>query len=732
MTFTFDIPTIRAEVLRREEAVRIGIPRGLLFYHYFPMWMAFFEELGAEVVVSPPTTEEMVSLGCSRVIGDVCLPVKVFCGHAFSLKDRCDYLFIPAAHSTRRELYNCPKFIGLPDLVRATVPECPPIIDPDLDINKGRQYLYETAYKLGFLMERTTSDVESALGKALDAHRLYGLRMQRRGLRSPQAIAEVFPQFYGENGYHDLEPAASGSTMTVALIGHRYLLYDQHLNYRLFHRLRSIGVNIVTAETMDRGKLTDSMLDIVEGPYWGYEDEVVGAGAYYLRSDVDGIISVVAFGCGPDSMMIELLQRRAKHIGKPYLNLVLDEHSSEGGLVTRIEAFVDMVRRTQHRQRKKVYINRRDGQEKESIDALGIPNMGEISAAFKTAAKLVDIDLIVPTITKHTISLGVRYSPEQACLPFKAILGAFVECLEQGADTLFMVTSSNACRMGYYSKVHEEILRDLGYKFKFLRHRPEDKGLLGVLRTIRRCTNHASWRKVVEAYILGTAKLKALDDLHRKAAKVRAVELQRGQTDQVYQAGVEAIDEALSLLKLKRVEHQYQRELNRVAIDTAAVPLKVGIVGEMYVVVEPYVNLNLEVELGKLGVETQRNKTTYISEWTSLKSYMGVLTAEKQRLAKYAYPHLRRDVGGHGLESVAEKVRLAREGYDGIVHVAPFTCMPESIAQNVMPRTEENIPVLTVLCDEQATQTGLLTRLEAFVDLLERRRRDNGGVAAMQ
>jgi predicted nucleotide-binding protein (sugar kinase/HSP70/actin superfamily) len=144
----------------------------------------------------------------------------------------------------------------------------------------------------------------------------------------------------------------------------------------------------------------------------------------------------------------------------------------------------------------------------------------------------------------------------------------------------------------------------------------------------------------------------------------------------------------------------------------------------MYVVMEPFVNLNLAAELGKLGIETRRNRTTFFSEYTNFKSYLNVLNSEKQKLADYARPYLRHDVGGHGLETVAEKVHLAREGFDGLVHVVPFTCMPETIAQNTMLRTEEDIPVLTVICDEQLSDTGMLTRLEAFADLLERRRRN--------
>jgi len=706
--------------------MRVGIPRGLLYYHYLPMWKAFFNGLDAEVVVSPPTTKEMVTLGCSRVVGDICLPVKVYCGHAFALHDKCDYIFIPAVHSMQPELYSCPKFIGLPDLVRAAVPECPPVLDPDIDINKGKKYFYETVYRLGSVFTRDTSKIDSAIGKAMDAHRVYGAQMIRHGLDSPQAIERMFSQ-YGEVASDN----HSASDITVALIGHRYLLYDQHMNYRLQHRLRSMGVKLVSADTVGRDELLDAMSDLVEKQYWAYEEEVVGAGGYYIRSNVDGIISIVAFGCGPDSMMLEMVRRQAKRANKPFLNLVLDEHSAEGGLVTRLEAFTDMVRRVKRKPYKQVYIGRRQEEEKEGIGALGLPNMGAILPSFRASAKILGVNLLVPPVTKHTISLGTRYAPEQACLPFKAILGTFIECLEQGADTLFMVTSSNACRMGYYSKVHEEILRDLGYKFKFLRHKTSDKGITGVLRTVRRCTNHAPWHKVVEAYVLGTAKFKALDDLEKKAAQVRAVELQKGQTEPIYRAGIQAIDDAPNVLALKQAERVHHRKLDNVSKDPSIVPLKVGIVGELYAVLEPYVNLNLLIELGKLGVHVTRVKTSYLSEWTSLRSYMGTLNAEKAKLAKYAYPYLRRDVGGHALESLAEKVHLARQGYDGVVHIAPFTCMPESIAQNLMPLTKESIPVLTMLCDEQTTQTGMMTRLEAFVDLLERRRQNNGNRPAM-
>jgi len=158
-----------------------------------------------------------------------------------------------------------------------------------------------------------------------------------------------------------------------------------------------------------------------------------------------------------------------------------------------------------------------------------------------------------------------------------------------------------------------------------------------------------------------------------------------------------------------------------VAKDDHARPLVVGITGEFYVLLEPFSSLDVESELGKLGVEVRR--TTFVSEWTKFSLFLNPLGMnEKARIHRAALPYLKRDIGGDGWETVGEKVLHAKE-YDGIVHLAPFTCMPEIVAQNIMPSTKENIPVLTILCDEQLGKSGLLTRLEAFVDLLARKRK---------
>ncbi len=353
---------------------------------------------------------------------------------------------------------------------------------------------------------------------------------------------------------------------------------------------------------------------------------------------------------------------------------------------------------------------------------IGIPHMGNLYIPLKSLFQRLNIDYVIPPVSnQRTLSLGVKHSPEGLCIPFKLTLGNMIEAAELGADTLLMVGGYGICRLGSYAQTQEHILRDLGYNIEMVRLGVSENKLFGLLKMIKRLANNAPWPKIISAFRFGLSKLNTLDRLERVVQKVRAVERVKGTANQLFTKAVKAIDKAGDYSTLKKVQEDYLGQLNQVTRDGRTQPLIVGITGEFYVVLEPFSNFDVESELGKLGVEVRR--TTFVSEWTKFSLFLNPLGVnEKDRIHKAALPYLKRDIGGDGWESVGEKVLHARE-YDGIVHLAPFTCMPEIIAQNIMPKTKENIPVLTILCDEQLAKTGMLTRLEAFVDLLERRRR---------
>jgi predicted nucleotide-binding protein (sugar kinase/HSP70/actin superfamily) len=317
--------------------VKVGIPRALLYYQYYPMWKTFFEGLGAEVVISPPTTQATLAAGSSRVVADTCLPVKVFCGHVLALVDKCDYIFIPALRSVKSKIYNCSKFLGLPDMTRAVIPECPPILDIDIDINKGKRRLYQYIYELGRHLSRNPLRVRKAALAAWGAHREYKELMINQSLTPPQAIARI----------SDAEtPPPSPDQPAIALVGHPYLLYDELINHRLIHRLEQAGYRVLTPEMLTPEQLETAITRLTGQPYWTYEEEVVGSGGHYLESGVDGAIGMIAFGCGPDSLMMDMVQRQAIRLKTtPFMSLTLEEHTAEAGVATRLEAFLDMIQR---------------------------------------------------------------------------------------------------------------------------------------------------------------------------------------------------------------------------------------------------------------------------------------------------------------------------------------------------------------------------------------------------
>lgn len=354
---------------------------------------------------------------------------------------------------------------------------------------------------------------------------------------------------------------------------------------------------------------------------------------------------------------------------------------------------------------------------------VGFPHMGNLYVGLRALLQRLDINYVVPPPTsQRTLSLGSRHSPEGLCIPFKLTLGNLIEAAELGTDTWLMPAGYGICRLGYYAKTQQQILHDLGYNHVTVIGIgvSEDK-LSGLLRTVKSLSNNASWLKIISAFRFGLSKMSALDRIEQLTQKVRAVETAKGTASGLLAKAVDEIDRADDYRTLKGVERAYTERLNQVPRDEKARPLVVGVIGEFYVLLEPFSSFDIENELGKLGVEVRR--TTFISGWTKLSYLFNPFARKETDLAhRAAMPYLTRDVGGDGWESVGEKVLLAGK-YDGIVHLAPFTCMPEIIARNIMPHTKENIPVLTVLCDEQMAKTGLVTRLEAFVDLLARRRR---------
>jgi predicted nucleotide-binding protein (sugar kinase/HSP70/actin superfamily) len=311
--------------------LKIGIPRALLYYHYFPLWESFWRNLGLEVVVSSVTDKQILDFGVAIAVPEACLPVKICYGHIMTLANKVDYLFLPRLISAQRGTYICPKFMGLPDMIKHCGQHLPPIIAPPLNARAKKrsweQSHLEAAQQLGI----GRSLARSAWQKAQQ-----DLKRYHKELQSGRTPIDIL---------YERQPSEQGAGRTLLLLGHPYNIFDEFVSMKLINRLYQRGYRVITPEMLPPHIVQKEAARLPKHLFWSLGRLLVGTANYYLKKEsIAGIIHVVSFGCGPDSLVGELLERRTKRLSqKPFLLLTLDEHTGEGGLVTRLEAFLDMI-----------------------------------------------------------------------------------------------------------------------------------------------------------------------------------------------------------------------------------------------------------------------------------------------------------------------------------------------------------------------------------------------------
>lgn len=321
-------------------SVRVGIPRALLYYYYYPLWRVFLNELGAETVVSGPTTKRVLNKGVEQAVDEACLPIKLAFGHVQELAEKkVDFIFLPRMVSVHQGEYICPKFLGFPDMVRQNISGLPPVIDSAVNVRRSNKDILKAINQVAEQLGKKHFQGWLAYHKALNEHRRY-MDLLAQG-RLPQEALEAL------NGVGVQSPARERTErFTVAVIGHPYNIYDPYISMNIIERLKSMGVRVITADHISEAEVWSGVAVLPKKLFWSLSRRMTGAAYHYIQAPwVDGLIHIAAFACGPDSMTAELIERQIHHTTKkPFLNLTLDEHTGEAGVITRLEAFIDMLR----------------------------------------------------------------------------------------------------------------------------------------------------------------------------------------------------------------------------------------------------------------------------------------------------------------------------------------------------------------------------------------------------
>ena len=365
-------------------------------------------------------------------------------------------------------------------------------------------------------------------------------------------------------------------------------------------------------------------------------------------------------------------------------------------------------------------------QEHEKKIKVAFPHMGTIYVAWAAALKKMGLEPFVPPYTsKRTLSLGTKNSPEAICLPYKLILGNFIEAIEGGADYVAMITSPGICRLGEYGKNIKTVLEDLGYNANYIELSLYD-GFRGMYDFLVNLTGAKNIIRIMRALNIAVRKVFALGELKNFHSYHRASEFKFGDRERAYKRALRYVMDADTSRELKKALKKGLSEISNVKIDPNREVLRVDLTGEIYVVLDDFANQNIERELGKLGVQVRRSLTVsgFLRDAIIPKMCKRGET-HLERAYRMAKPYLMRDIGGDALECISDVMYAEQKGTDGLIHVSPFTCMPEIMSQNIFPKMREdvNLPILSLIMDEQTGKAGYITRLEAFVDLMRRKKR---------
>ena len=294
----------------------IGIPKSFLYYRYNILWRTFFEALDYEIIESPNTTKEIIELGKIYSIDESCLSSKIYMGHIAYLYNKCDYILIPRIDNYGKGEKVCVKFNATYDLVKNLFEDYQ-ILDYNID-NTKHQYESINLIKLGLKINKNILKV----------------------IKSFLLAKKEQKQQEKETNKEQLKVLESNNPK-ILIVSHPYNIYDNYIGKPIIDKLKSLQVDIIYADKLDKKTAKMYASSLSPTLYWTYSKELIGAINYY-RYSVDGILFLSSFPCGPDSLVNELMLRKITDI--PTTSILIDELTSNTGLETRLESFIDIIK----------------------------------------------------------------------------------------------------------------------------------------------------------------------------------------------------------------------------------------------------------------------------------------------------------------------------------------------------------------------------------------------------
>jgi predicted CoA-substrate-specific enzyme activase len=303
----------------------VGMQRSLYTIQTGVLWAHFFDHLGFRLVLTPPTNNRISALGIEAMTAETCYPVKVSHGHVKELAGKTRFLFLPViidmpTPQDSEKGYYCPLLQSNKYMIQMALNlDKESIIGPVIHLKRDQSDLaVELSEQISGKLKKTDSEIKRALAFAMEKQDSFINEMYQKGF-------EIMDSHRSE------EPL-------VVVTGRPYNLYDERLNLRLGQNLAKIGV---TAIPMDFIDVRGVNLSDFPNMYWGSGTQILRTAKYIKKYPNYFGLHLTNFSCGADSF----IEHFYKYImgDKPYLILELDEHSAVAGVMTRLEAYKNVI-----------------------------------------------------------------------------------------------------------------------------------------------------------------------------------------------------------------------------------------------------------------------------------------------------------------------------------------------------------------------------------------------------
>jgi predicted CoA-substrate-specific enzyme activase len=727
----------------------VGIPMALVGWQLLPLFARFFKELGMQPVLSGKTSKRIIRKGVETVTAQTCYPVKVAFGHIAELIEKgVDYIFLPSIVSMpagfAENEYNqlCPYVQSFAYQVKSAFGDRlggTEILTTPLRLGEGEKLLRKTFGGLGKKLGVSRSAVVKALGAA-------------------QKAQAGFERAIREKGEEILDKLRPDERLFV-LVSRPYNGCDEEVNLRLPEKIAGLGVRMIPVDMLDLGKARLGDVGLHKAMFWSYGQKILRAAELIKRDERLFGIYLSNFSCGPDSFLMTFFKDIMGK--KPCLQLEIDEHSADAGVITRLEAFLDSLkyysprcddaRRASDtsRQVARVAAGKSDGRRTvpaEVKDARQtsnrkrtwyIPYMGDnsygLAACLRGYGQPAEV---MPLADERTMIEGRAFTTGKECLPCAITTGDMLKIVKSaGFDgngaAFFMPGACGPCRFGMYNCLHKLVLRQVGCADVPVITPNQDSRFYNDFCEALDVSKTAFLRDVWVAVV-------GIDLLHKLILRLRPFAKDRFEAQRIYdkslQRWVEAVEKREKLSDFCQLAESIADDFSILELDTTQAKPKVGIVGEIYVRSHPFANDNLIIRLEQLGAVcelaplaewiyytnfTRAEQAGRRGDWRDIfvnktqnfyqhrierklarpleKRFGRLAEGDVEEAIEMAEPYIHQSFEGEAILSVGKMVEYYHQGCGGVVNVMPFTCMPSTIVSMQTKRISADCDGMPIL-----------------------------------